>query len=164
MRNRNGFTLFELLVVITIISVLAAIAIPQFSAYRERAYTMEGYLLGNEARKEVQEFHDHTGRFPKDNAEAGLPEPTFLRGKNVESVTVADGAVHIAYSGKFSRSKYAVLSARPAVAAADAAAPLQWVWGADETPAGYRTVGENKTLDKNQAEAAPAKPDAKKVR
>ena len=51
-KNQKGFTLVELLIVIAIMVVLAAIAIPQFSAYRVRAYNttaladMEKFLYG----------------------------------------------------------------------------------------------------------------------
>lgn len=97
MTNRNGFTLIELMVVISIIGILAAIAIPQFTMYRARAGVSEGYVLFEDAKNNISQFYDRTGRMPKDNAQAGLAEPELIRGKQVERVTVTDGAVQVVF-------------------------------------------------------------------
>jgi type IV pilus assembly protein PilA len=141
--KKKGFTLIELLTVISIISILAAIAIPQFSAYRQRAYMTEGYVLGGDVRKDIHEFYDHTGRFPKDNREAGLPDPRNLRGKFVEAISVRDGVFDITFAENYGR--YRVLTARPAVLKADHGAPVLWVWGNDKCPDAYDALGENRT-------------------
>ncbi len=147
-RTDNGFTLIELLTVISIIAILAAIAIPQFAAYRQRAYTSEGYVLGGDIRKDIQEFYDHTGRFPKDNAEAGLPNAAHLRGKFVESISVKDGAFDISFSENMGR--YKVLTARPALPKGDTGAPIVWLWGGDKGPADYLPVGEDRTKERDR--------------
>jgi type IV pilus assembly protein PilA len=155
-KKQTGFTLIELMTVVSIISILAAIAIPQFSAYRGKAYTTEGYVLGGDIRKDIIEFYDHTGRMPKDNAEAGLPEPGHLRGKYVQSISVRDGAFDVSFSDKaYAVSKYKTLTARPAINQSDPTAPVLWVWGMDKDPVGYHVMGENRTVEIKRRQEMP---------
>lgn len=97
MKNNKGFTLLELMYVVAIIGILAAIAIPQFSKFRSKAYRVEAMSLADDARKNVVEFYDYTGRLPKNNEEAGLAAPGLIQGKYVDSVTVENGTITVHY-------------------------------------------------------------------
>ena len=60
MRKNEGFTLIELMIVIAIIGILAAIAIPQFSAYRQRSYNSSANAdLRNAATAQEAYYVDH---------------------------------------------------------------------------------------------------------
>ena len=123
MKKQNGFTLIELTVVITIIGILAAVAIPNFIAYRDKAYLCEGYALSAPVREEVVEYYDHQGIFPADNAALGFPEA--IRGKYVGSIKVKDGSIEIQYKEE-SRQSGVTITLHPVVSSNDPTGPVTW--------------------------------------
>jgi len=89
---QQGFTLIELMIVVAIIGILAAIAIPAYQDYTVRAQVSEGLNLSGGAKTAVTEFFQDRGAWPTDNTEAGIdPVATNISGKYVASVTVTGG-------------------------------------------------------------------------
>lgn len=127
MRDQNGFTLIELMFVVAIIGILAAIAVPNFSAYRARAYEAEGYALADELRQEVCRYYDTLGVLPADNEILGLPEPDAIRGKYVSSLTIHQGTVEIRFDPEL-RSPTAgkLLRLVPKINQSNPTGPLIW--------------------------------------
>ena len=98
MKKQQGFTLIELMIVVAIIGILAAIAIPAYQDYTIRAQVSEGLNLAGGAKAAVSEFTMDTGRFPSDNTTAGIAtDPLTINGKYTLSVTVAAGLISVAY-------------------------------------------------------------------
>jgi type IV pilus assembly protein PilA len=99
MKKQQGFTLIELMIVVAIIGILAAIAIPAYQDYTIRAQVSEGLNLSGGAKVAVTEYFQDRGLFPPDNTTAGLADAGQILGKYVESVGVgnADGIITITY-------------------------------------------------------------------
>ncbi len=90
-RNQQGFTLIELMIVIAIIGILAAIAIPAYQDYTVRAKVTEGLSLSAAAKTAVAETYQSNGKFATTNASYGLP--TAIAGTYVSSVLAAGSGV-----------------------------------------------------------------------
>ena len=100
MKKQQGFTLIELMIVVAIIGILAAIAIPAYQDYTIRAQVSEGLNLVGGAKAAVTEYFQDRGTMPSNNATAGLAAAGDIKGKYVSSVGVgAAGVIVVTYGG-----------------------------------------------------------------
>lgn len=98
MKNNQGFTLIELMIVVAIIAILAAIALPAYKDYTIRSRVSEGLSLAAGAKSAMTEYHATNAAWPANNADAGLEAPAKITGNGVTSVTVAAaGKITVAY-------------------------------------------------------------------
>jgi type IV pilus assembly protein PilA len=88
-KMEQGFTLIELMIVVAIIGILAAIAIPAYQDYTIRAQVSEAMSLASGVRTAVSEQFQTTGNWPTSNTEAGISAPGDISGNYVATVTVS---------------------------------------------------------------------------
>jgi type IV pilus assembly protein PilA len=90
---QQGFTLIELMIVVAIIGILAAIAIPQYQDYTVRTRVSEAAVLADGAKTAVAEFYNTNSHWPPNNASAGLSGSASIIGKYVSGVAVAGNVI-----------------------------------------------------------------------
>lgn len=118
---QQGFTLIELMIVVAIIGILAAVAIPSYQDYTKRAHVSEGFALAGAAKTSVSEYYASEGAWPTDNATAGLAGATSISGNSVTSVSVASEVITITYNAKVSTG-----GANVTLTASDTGGGINW--------------------------------------
>ncbi|HEZ8265514.1 TPA: pilin, partial [Neisseria gonorrhoeae] len=90
---QKGFTLIELMIVIAIVGILAAVALPAYQDYTARAQVSEAILLAEGQKSAVTEYYLNNGKWPADNGAAGVAASSKIIGKYVKQVEVKNGVV-----------------------------------------------------------------------
>ncbi|HEZ4471242.1 TPA: pilin [Neisseria meningitidis] len=90
---QKGFTLIELMIVIAIVGILAAVALPAYQDYTARAQVSEAILLAEGQKSAVTEYYLNHGKWPDGNSNAGVASSSTIKGKYVEKVEVAKGVI-----------------------------------------------------------------------
>ncbi|HGG8662785.1 TPA: pilin [Neisseria meningitidis] len=90
---QKGFTLIELMIVIAIVGILAAVALLAYQDYTARAQVSEAILLAEGQKSAVTEYYLNHGEWPANNSSAGVASASDIKGKYVKEVTVANGVI-----------------------------------------------------------------------
>ena len=127
-KQAAGFTLIELMIVVAIIAILAAIAISQYQDYVIRSQVSEGASLADGVKTAVGEFVNNRGYYPAANSSAGIATPASIKGEYVSEVNVGSttGVIIASYNGAKANAKLKTGPKTLSFSAVRNAGSLEW--------------------------------------
>jgi type IV pilus assembly protein PilA len=159
---QKGFTLIELMIVIAIIGILAAIAIPAYQNYTIRSQVTEGLSLADGWKTGISEYYAQHGSFPLGsttaaNGAAGKISVTGAAvGKYVSAITVVvGGQIQVAYGGSQANAKLPASDVLPFTPGLDQNQDVVWVCGSASTPTGV-TLGDGTNIGVTTVTSVPS--------
>ncbi|MBK1617542.1 prepilin-type cleavage/methylation domain-containing protein [Lamprobacter modestohalophilus] len=144
-KRQSGFTLIELMIVVAIIGILAAIALPAYQDYTNRAKVSELVLAASSARTCVSEIYQSTGEL----GDADSCGDDFTSTKYAETLEVADGVVTVTGSDEFPGEDTVEIELEPTVDETSGAitawvctgSPAKWMPGSCRGAGGGEEAG-----------------------
>ncbi len=129
----KGFTLIELMIVVAIIAILAAIALPAYQDYTIRAQVGEGPINAAALKTSVAEYYADRGAWPATNTVLGISQT--VSGTYVSDISNVNGQLTITY-GNNANAKIST-STLFLTAASNANGDIAWICGNRATPGGF---------------------------
>jgi len=144
--NTKGFSLIELMVVLLIIAILAAMAIPVNTLPKGRKQVLHALEIPEAYKTAITTYYRFRGKFPESNETLGIPLPDKLISTSVVRMTLEKGAMHVELGNKvLPVLKGKIISVQPVVVTDSPNSPIDWVCAFAKAPEGMEKVGENKT-------------------
>ena len=131
---QKGFTLIELMIVVAIIGILAAVALPAYQDYTARAQMSEAMSLAGGQKGAMSEYHSNKGVWPANNADAGIAPATDIKGKYVAKIVFQKKQYFLGTFDNLEEAQNARLAAEERINGAAVRFCERWQQKADADP------------------------------